>query len=417
VQVLHLWEGTAKCTKAKDEPDEGNEAKALTFVKIIKFVRFIRILRLLRVCMPAKVVEKMVDRSYHAVIEIACSMVTAQDNIQHHIHQVPISVHNPIRDVIEARVQANRFIGNKILAKLTSERPGVEVSIRTQQAAAAVIEVAIKRLEELSQMGLIGDKEKEALEDMLEKKKVSLKKIPPSIPEAEFHTALNIVSWIDRDSAVKKFIVEKAELLHFSPGHKLNERRLYKGIFIIARGSVLIKGVTGLSRAQAETWDEASFTARDIDALWEDNLPDNFLQQLHRPKGMMNNIKNPSVLKKQMREKLLQMEFIFTSRGAVINQANIVYPSVSVCPVFCESLVTAYYLSASDVMEMITQFSYRFESLEAKIWKTLASNYLLEDRNNVQNQDNLSHALVHGFVIFVDGNHRSSRTMKGESFV
>ena len=58
---------------------------------------------------------------------------TIKDDIRANITQVPISVYKPISEITAARIQASLFITQRKFAKLTMERPGAEISLKTRQ--------------------------------------------------------------------------------------------------------------------------------------------------------------------------------------------------------------------------------------------------------------------------------------------
>jgi len=408
------WEGTQECKDSMNETSS-KKSNSIRWIKALKICRIVRIIRLARFFMSedSNIVQNMINSSYNAVMEVNAAIITAQDEIRANISQVPISVYKPISDITKARIQANRFISKMRFAKLSMERPGVEISLKTRQATAVVVGSAIQRVDELYEMGFLEDKDWEALFCLLEKKKINSNKMPNSLDIPDANLALSIVPWMDGDEDVQNFVTSKATLLEFEKGANMNVGS-YRGIYIIVSGSVLIKGVRGLRRLQAEHWSggEGDRALRpDMSGKWQDTLPKHLLARLAKPKGAMMAVTHDSVGMEDIRDQMLNSKFTIVSRGFVLNEINAVAGSElgSTPRALCLSNVIAYHLTADKVKEMLAQFSCRFHSLEASIWVSLANRYFVDEKR----QDDWSN-LDTAYVIFIDGNHKLKSSEKVE---
>jgi len=411
------WEGSQECEEYKSG-GERRKSGGLQWIKILKVVRVVRIVRVARFFMSedSKFVQNMINASYNAVMEVNAAMITAEDDIRTNIKQVPISVYKPVSDITSARIQANRFIAKRKFAKLCSERPGVEISLRTRQATAVVVGSALQRVDELFEMGFLEDKDSECLTDILEMKKMNLKRIPNSLDIPEPLLALKIVHWLDGDDDAQNWVNSNAPLQEFSKGQNMNRDSTYRGIYIIVSGTILIKGVRGLARLQALSWDEEGQARRpDMTGRWQETLPRKLLHRLAQPNGVMNGVGHASVGMEDTKDQMLDAKFTFASRGFVLNEINALAPEVdTVIRAICLSDVLAYFLSADKVKQMLAHFSCRFLSLEANMWNSLACRYFQDDKRGPGEWQNLDMA----FVIFIDGNHKlKSSTVAEEAGV
>ena len=158
--------GTAEClTEVKslklDGTDETDSDKALGFIKVLRVTRIVRLFRLFRFLLPAnsKFIRNSMNAVGHAVFEECAALTAAQCDIKVHLEKIPITALRPLDESSEARTNINVFLGQKGLASIAASNPGIEVSVRTKQAATGILNAALDRLDQINSMGFLEDHE------------------------------------------------------------------------------------------------------------------------------------------------------------------------------------------------------------------------------------------------------------------
>ena len=92
-------------------------------------------------------IRRMRDNQIFTAHEISASLVTAMDYVKHNFDQR--SHANEFKAVTRcntARMKANQFVANAYICQLSAENPGINVSLRTQQATAEIVERLVKEV-------------------------------------------------------------------------------------------------------------------------------------------------------------------------------------------------------------------------------------------------------------------------------
>ena len=114
--------------------------------------------------------------------------------------------------------QANRFIANAYVCRLSVKDPGINISLRTQQASAKVVQILMDRTSVLHSLGLLEDEDLEAFMNMFNRKRYLIRELPPRMEIPKQRKVLRNFSWLHNDKMAQRYIVHEAEMLHFEPG-------------------------------------------------------------------------------------------------------------------------------------------------------------------------------------------------------
>jgi hypothetical protein len=203
--------GTEKCKEAQaGKGTTTADSTGLSFIKVLRVARLVRILKLFRFIIPSnsKFIKNLMDGILNSVYEVTTAMVRSQRDTKKHLLKVPISPHKPLAECVEARTNVNLFLGQKASTDLVADNMGIEVSVKTRQAATEVINAGMKRLEAIYKMGILEDHPYKLLKSQLEQKKLDLKKLPKRLEEPPLPKALHLLPWLESDDDVMQHFLE-----------------------------------------------------------------------------------------------------------------------------------------------------------------------------------------------------------------
>ncbi|XP_036423821.1 sodium/hydrogen exchanger 10-like [Colossoma macropomum] len=222
------------------------KVQMIRIVRVSKMFRLTRVLRLIKIIIPKLItlVEHQIHKQLSLGYDIGKGYILGEEDISKIIDH--IADDQTVSKKLKGILEMNRQVAVKEIGLLQRNHPEIAISVKTRQAARAVLNSKRETIKSLMLLGLLDEVESKKLKKMIEIRMKKLTKFPPTIPAPTPGNLLQNVPWLHSDVAQIEFIKKVAKLMIFDFGDIImHENDKPQGIHLIVSG--VVKGLAKAS--------------------------------------------------------------------------------------------------------------------------------------------------------------------------